>query len=146
MSQDVTFPAVSVLDFTDAEAAFKFFADQGAEIADNEADGIRTLPIVEKIALIDVPFLAVNWRFNEGTNGTFVSVEFMTRDGMTGVFNDGSTGVMAQLSQITETRTEKGHPYPTAGRLVSHGLRVSRYTFLNEKGKEQNAETYYLAF
>lgn len=146
MSQELTTPAVSALDFSTPEQAFAFFARHDAPIDDDITDGVASLTLVQKGTLIAVPFLAVNWRFNDNETGTFVSVEFMSQAGDRGVFNDGGTGVMAQLAAITAERESAGHKFPTSGRLVRKGLRVSRYSFTNEKGKEQQAETYYLAF
>lgn len=146
MSQELTTPAVSALDFTTPAQALAFFASHHAPIDDDITDGVASLTLVQKESLIAVPFLAVNWRFNDNETGTFVSVEFMSQAGERGVFNDGGTGVMAQLAAITAERESAGHKFPRSGRLVRRGLRVSRYTFTNEKGKEQQAETYYLAF
>lgn len=146
MSAEITIPAVSALDFSSPQHALDFFARHGAAIDDDVADGVESLRLVSKDSLLGVPFLAVQWRFNESENGSFASVEFMTNDGTRGVFNDGGSGIARQLETLTAERTATGHKFPQAGRLIRGGLRVSRYTFKNEKGKDQQAETYYLSY
>jgi len=127
--------------------AVKAFTQLGFDVFDKEADGILSLEIWDdKSKLISVPFLILEWRFNTGDIGDFVSVEFMLQDGTKGVFNDGSTGILRQLQQLTLVRTESNHPSPTAGRFVSKGLRVSRYQAEMQDGSMRAAETYYLAY
>ena len=48
--------------------------------------------------------------------------------------------------KLTEARKAAGHPTPQAGRMVRKGLSRSDYKRLDEKGKEQDATTYYLAY
>lgn len=144
------------------DAILAFFADAGINVNDNEADGIKSLDIVDnKDKLIGVPFLIVQWRFNEsdkyknedGTNGTFVSAEIMLTDGTLLVLNDGSTGIARQLRELSDRRIEAGHGMPYAGRAVNKGLRKSEYDLPIEKvvnGKivteDTHGVTYYLDF
>lgn len=119
------------------------FALEGVDVFDDEMDGVFNTPLIkDKDFLRDLPFLITRWRFNtsdeykddEGNDGVFVSVEiaYQTTPGapvQSGVFNDGSTGVMAQLQRITARRLEKGVEWEKAhsGRGVRHGLRRSDY-------------------
>lgn len=142
------------------------FALDGVDVFNDELDGVYNTELIEdKEALRDLPFLITRWRFNasdkykddEGNDGVFVSVEIayqQTPNGpvMTGVFNDGSTGVMAQLQKITANRLEKGLDWEAAhsGRGVRHGLRRSDYqrdtgkTDKNGAPITEAATTYYL--
>lgn len=136
------------------DAILAFFRDAGVNVNDNETDGIKSLDIVDnKDRLIGVPFLIVQWRFNEsekfknddGTNGSFVSAEIMLSDGALLVVNDGSTGIARQLRELSDRRIAAGHAMPYAGRAVNKGLRKSEYdTEVN--GKMQHGVTYYLDF
>ena len=108
----------------------------------------------EKDRLLDVPFVALEWRFNDGkykdpSTGEyrkFVSMTIVTRNeirdhGINGrkwIVNDGSTGIAAQLSDASERSNVWGGVY------FEKGLRVSRYEALVD-GEMQPAETYYLA-
>lgn len=149
------------------DSVVKDFALAGVDPFNDELDGVyNTELITDKETLRDLPFLITRWRFNEsdkykddeGNDGIFVSVEIAyqrTPDGpvMTGVFNDGSTGVMAQLRKITDNRLAKGVEWEAAhsGRGVRHGLRPSVYQRdtgrTNPKTGEpitEQATTYYL--
>jgi hypothetical protein len=144
------------------EQILAFFQDAGINVNDNETDGIKSLDIVDnKDKLIGVPFLIVQWRFNEsekyknddGTNGSFVSAEVMLQDGTLLVLNDGSTGIARQLRELSDRRIAAGHAMPYAGRAVNKGLRKSEYDIPVEKvvgGKivteDTHGVTYYLDF
>jgi len=144
------------------EQILAFFRDAGVNVNDNEGDGIKSLDIVDnKDRLIGVPFLLVQWRFNEsekyknedGTNGQFVSAELMLHDGTLLVLNDGSTGIARQLRELSDRRLASNHPMPYAGRAVNKGLRKSEYDIPVEKvvnGKivteDTHGVTYYLDF
>lgn len=103
----------------------------------------------DKGQLINVPFLVKSWWFTDsdefGREGQFavmrilVSRKVLTPAGETDkvVVTDGSTGIMAQLREITK-KTEK-----TGMLLVRHGLRVSQYTAATDEGPKA-AKTYYL--
>lgn len=117
------------------------FSNEGTDVADDANDGVFNLDLIEdKDFLRGMPFLITRWRFNtsdkfkseDGEAGEFVSVEiaYQTAPGAplaTGVFNDGSTGIMAQLKKITEQRIKNGKGDPYAGRAVRRGLRRSDY-------------------
>src|SRR5215469_10341469 len=50
-----------------------------------------------KDRLIDVPFIILDYRFNLGDQGTFVSMNVMTKGNEKLIVNDGSTGIRDQL-------------------------------------------------
>lgn len=140
------------------------FAESGVNVFDDETDGIYNLELIEdKDFLRGLPFMITRWRFNtsdkfkddEGNDGVFVSVEIAYQTDpngpiRTGVFNDGSSGVCAQLQKITENRKAKGVGDPYAGRAVRKGLRRSDYmrdTGRLDKNNQpimEAATTYYL--
>lgn len=136
----------------------RYFADKGVNVSDNEIDGIKSLSIVDnKDSLIDVSFLILSWKFNPGDYGNeFVSAEIMLRDGSRFVLNDGGTGIAKQLRDLSDYRTEHGHPTPFAGRMISGGLRKSSFWFHAASGQTATkrpegegwapASTYYLDF
>jgi hypothetical protein len=88
-------------------------------------DGFTMLD--NKDALLDVPFIAVQWRFAPGDYGQeFVIMRVLTQSGDKFVVVDGGTGICDQMRQYTQ-RTKR-----TVGMLVPRGLRKSEYT--NEFG------------
>lgn len=142
----------------------KAFQAEGTNGFDDAGDGIFNVELIEdKDFLRDLPFFITRWRFNtsdkfkseDGEAGEFVSVEIAYQTSpeaplQTGVFNDGSTGVMAQLKKITEARLKSGVNDPYAGRAVRRGLRRSDYMRdtgrVDKKGEPimEGATTYYL--
>lgn len=131
---------------TPAEAQ-ALFLSMGFDPNDDDADGIRSIEVVDKDTLVGVPFLALRWQWNESDEygGEFVFVECMKEDGTIVVINDGSTGLFQQLRDLTDHRMQNGHAAPTAGRMVKRGLRRSDYR-VEVNGKEIAASTYYLSF
>jgi len=79
-------------------------------------------------------FLIIDWEFHTGDNGEFVSIRIINPGGEKARINDGSTGIYAQLKQLTERGITRGIHCP-------NGLRVSEYQ--TEDGK--TARTYYIA-
>lgn len=142
------------------------FALAGVDVLNDELDGVYNTDLIkDKDFLRDLPFMITRWRFNEsddykdeeGNNGIFVSVEIAYQMGpnspvQTGVFNDGSSGICAQLQTITQRRLEKGLEWEQAhsGRMVRRGLRRSDYQ--RDTGKRdkndapimESATTFYL--
>lgn len=112
--------------------------------------------LTDKAALVGVPFVIVQWRFNAGKYGEeFVSVEAITKHDEKVIFNDGSTGVARQLRGVTDKRNREGSAFPQAGLIVAGGLSRTDY-FYNEDTRETSsvpmtgkgwapASTYYLA-
>lgn len=124
----------------------EYFSSIGVDVADNETDNIKTVEILkDKSSMIGVPFLIIEWRFAQGDYGDeFVSAECMTREGRRFILNDGGAGIRVQLKKLTAHREAIGHPTPRFGRIVSKGLRVSRYEWEDGDGQKRPAETYYL--
>ena len=92
-------------------------------------------PVVkDKDSLIDVEFLIVEWKFHQGNFGEYAAALILTPDNEKHVLTDGSSGIYAQLKQLT---AETGR---TQGLHAKKGLRRSDYEI---NGKP--ASTYYLA-
>lgn len=93
----------------------------------------------DKSVLVGTPFLIVEWFFYPGDFGEdFVSMKVVTMDGRKFIVNDGSTGITAQLRATSEKRNVYG------GMACRKGLRVSEYTYTNDKGVEVPAATFYI--
>jgi len=90
----------------------------------------------DKSVFVGKPFLVLDWRFivDEKSGREYVNVLIMGANGDKARFNDGSTGVYAQLKEVTE-RVGK------VGLEVRGGLRRSDYV----KEGVGEATTYYLA-
>lgn len=135
--------------------AFALFSDSGINVEESTEylGGNEILNRDEKARLVGVPFFAMSWRFNEGDVGYFVSIEVITDKGEKYIVNDGSTGILLQLSRITKKRVASGHPNPTMGLLCRRGLRVSEYyldvdnniSATPSETHNRKAATYYLA-
>lgn len=96
--------------------------------------------IKDKNLLVGVPFLVLEWKFvvDEKTNREYVNVHIMGGDGRRARFNDGSTGVYAQLKKVSD---EMG----VMGIQVKAGLRRSDYVKDMADGSRNDATTYYLS-
>jgi hypothetical protein len=96
--------------------------------------------ITDKHVLVDVAFLVLEWKFitDEASNREYVNVHIMGADGRRARFNDGSTGVYAQLKKVSE---EMG----VIGIAVKKGLRPSEYTKELPDGSKTKATTFYLS-
>lgn len=95
-------------------------------------DGFTMLD--DKDKLINVPFVALQWRFTPGDFGKqYVIMRVVTESGDKYVITDGGTGLAQQMASFTE-RTKR-----TGGLLVKRGLRKSEYD--NEFG---HGVTHYL--
>jgi hypothetical protein len=93
---------------------------------------------VEKNTLVGKPFAIHEFTIRGGDYGEFVTVFAVTEDGQRIVFSDGSTGIAAQLLKLAKEENVMG------GISVLKGLRVSNYTYKDEKGVDKPAATYYL--
>ena len=100
--------------------------------------------VVDKQTLAGVPFVILEWRFNNGTYGEFVSCLIVTKDGVKAVLNDGSTGVCKELSMVTASRLRNGVANTQSGLIVENGLKRGDYTYTDENGKETPATTWHL--
>jgi hypothetical protein len=100
--------------------------------------------VIEKDKVIGVPFIVMEWRFNEGDFGEFCSAAIVTKNGDKFVINDGSTGIRLQLQMVTAARIAQGKVNPQAGLMVPNGLTVSSYE-TEIDGKMTKARTFYLS-
>lgn len=124
---------------TNPQDALKLAASIDGPVSDLSSvlgTGFRVLD--DKSKLLGVPFLILDWRFNEGDAGEFVSIMLMTETHKF-IINDGSSGIFAQLRNI-----------PVRSYMVNGGLRVSRYKVeitdpKTGEVRQKDAETYYLA-
>lgn len=122
---------------------------------DNLADARAALPVVvsavdvlgdgaefitDKNVLVGSPFLILDWHFivDEKTEREYVNVLIMGTDGSKARFNDGGTGVYAQLSDVSSRMG-------VVGIEVKGGLRRSDYLKEMPNGKKESATTYYLS-
>lgn len=109
--------------------------------------------LADKSLLVGKKFLAVQWKFHDSAEyagNQFVSVYVITADTINGetqfIFNDGSTGVCAQLSALTAKREAENHPNPFGGALIKGGLKLSEYDRVDANGKSLGkGKTYYLS-
>ncbi len=122
-----------------AEEYQQWLISEGANV--ETFDGGSEWDLVgDKADLIGVPFVIAMLRWNDTTDGVFVSVMAFKEDGTKIVFNDGGTGVYQQL----QTYVAK-HKRDT-GIMCPKGLRKSDYMYTDKQtGKERPATTYYIA-
>lgn len=83
---------------------------------------------IDKTLLVNKTIVLVEWHFNSGDWGSFVSAVAVANDGTKGIINDGSTGLHHQLRDISKEQGKFG------GLMVSHGLSVSSYPVCAGKG------------
>lgn len=133
----------AITSFDDALRAL----DTGGIVAESITNYGNGFSVVEnKDTLIGVPFVILDWRFNESgmSDEPFVSLTIVTKNGDKLIVNDGSTGIRAQMQAITRRRAENGN-LSQSGLVVPNGLTVSRYMYADADGKERPAVTYYLS-
>lgn len=97
----------------------------------------------KKDRLVGTPFAILDWAFREGDydkDRGYVSLIVLTKSGEKWIVNDGSTGIYDQMKGIDK----KLGGTPTVIK-VGKGLRKSEYTFVDDKGVEKPATTYYLS-
>lgn len=138
-------------EITDFASAIQMLNDTGV-VAESISDYGTGFTVVDKNRLVDVPFIIVEWRFNEGDykdengeNMHFASAAVVTKNGDKWIINDGGTGVCEQLRSVTRKRVEKKHPTPQNGLMVPAGLVRSDYEFADAKGVMQPGTTFYLS-
>lgn len=114
-------------------------AAHGAVLSSSTVFGDGSEFIKEKDRLVNVPFLILDWHFNmdPATEREYVNVLVMNAAGDKARFNDGSTGVYAQLKKVTEE-------FGVVGIECKFGLRKSEYE-VEINGKKQKASTFYIA-
>ena len=103
----------------------------GVEVAaDVLGNGFAILKDENKYRLVGVPLLFLDWRFNQGDMGEFVSAYVVARneDGTIAkyVLNDGSSGICKTLRTYTDNTGRSG------GLAARHGLRFSDYIYCSE--------------
>jgi len=154
VSTEIAKPTNAPTVFTDSILAKITSFDDATAMLDSTGIALESMSdygtgfsVVDKAKLVGVPFLILEWRFNssELNDDGFVSVAAVTKHNDKVIFNDGSSGVLAQLRMVTEQRTERNHPTPQAGLIVQDGLTKSDYTYTDDKGKSIPATTYYLS-
>lgn len=117
----------------------------GGEVVNAESlgDGFALLDKSQKDTLCGVPFVVLSAVFSEGdykredgSVGTFVSLRIVTKDGRKVIVNDGGSGIHDQIKMLWSMHPE------TVGKPIAcaKGLRKSEYDH-PEHGK---ATTYYL--
>lgn len=146
--QTSLFGDVDLANIDGMQGALDLFSATGVELEDWNDYGTGFV-VTDKAALVGVPLVLLEWRFNEGDFGGFVSAAAVTADGRKVVINDGSTGIREQLEMVTAQRRKRNHPHPQAGLKVMAGLTVSEYETeaVNPKTGETvktRAKTYYL--
>ena len=150
----ISIPATQRLFNDDSLAEISSLSDALAALeghgatAESMADYGNGFSVVDdKRRLVGVPFVILEWRFNDSdmSDLPFVSATAVTQTGEKVIINDGSTGVRDQLLRITKRRLERGHPTPAAGLMVPKGLTESNYTFTDADGKDRPATTFYLS-
>jgi hypothetical protein len=154
-----TFTDDDLRSLTSFDQALALTEQTHGEIVDAERElgnGFRVLDNKDKAKLVGVPVILMDWTFNDGNFGKFVSVYLVSKneDGSIGrwILNDGSTGIAAVLAEYTNKTDRRG------GLLVRGGLRFSEYTYCGEcrhavnpgedmehKSEHGLARTYYLA-
>lgn len=154
-----TFTDDDLRSLTTFDQALALTEQTHGEVVDAERElgnGFRVLDSRDKMKLVGVPILLMDWTFNDGNFGKFVSVYLASRneDGSMGrwILNDGSTGIATMLAEYTQKTDRRG------GLIVRGGLRFSEYTYCAECRQAVNpgedlhhasnhalARTYYLA-
>lgn len=134
-----------------AEALRLMEARTEVAAADEElGDGFQLLD--DKDRLIGIPLIVMEWSFNDGDFGEFVSARIVASFGGDAfgryIINDGSTGFYRQMREFTDDRIERAkvgdfQSDPYAGLVVRKGLRKSTY-MTEVDGKPTQATTYYI--
>lgn len=136
VSKKTETPATSELNWANIKdlAAARAALGEVVNISELLGDGSTFFP--DKAPFVGVPFLVLDWRFiiDEESQREYVNVLIMGANGDKARFNDGSTGIYAQLREISDNVGK-------VGLEVKGGLRRSDYT----KDGVGNATTYYLS-
>lgn len=141
----------SVKSFEDALATVASVSEGVLEQIGDYGNGFIVLK--DKDALVGVPFIVMAWTFHpsefkdENNLPTeFVSAYVVTKNDEKWVLNDGSTGIRDQLAKVTSKRIESGDEVNAfRGLACPQGLSKSEYTYVDDKGREIPAKTYYLS-
>ena len=98
--------------FNDLSALFDA---EGVTVDSLEDYGTGFEVVESKDQLIGKPFIILEWRFNDGDYGVFVSALLVTEDNRKMILNDGSSGIRAQLESVTKRREARGQDQPQRG-------------------------------
>lgn len=111
----------------------------GAVLSSGNLFGDGAEFIKDKNVMVGIPFMILDFRFitDPDTEREYVSVLVMNGAGEKARFNDGSTGIYAQLKQVHAE-------YGVIGITCKNGLRKSDYA-VEIDGKKEKAVTYYLS-
>ena len=135
----VPIKSIAAVDSMTADEFASWLVSENIDVVDFDGGSEWDL-VGDKDILINQDMVIARIRFNETTGGNFVSVcAYTIPDGKKVVFNDGGTGIYKQLS----THVARGKQ--ETGIRCKKGLRVSRYTYVDDKDVERDAATYYLA-
>lgn len=128
--------------FDDALALATAAHGSVVDAANEMGDGFSL--ITDLKPFVGVPVVLLEWTFRDGDFGTYVSIRFVARTQgggvVKGIYNDGSTGIMAQLQKYSEETRRSG------GLATRNGFRVSEYTYDDGKGNTRPASTWYIAY
>jgi hypothetical protein len=112
-----------------------------------EVDVLEGADLLDKSELIGVPFLITGVKTTINSNDVITDwVEGEREDGTSFTFTDSSTGVKAQLDAYLAAKGQGGtiDEWVDVRLVAPKGLRVSKYTIKDERGKPRDAQTYYL--
>lgn len=113
-----------------------------------EAEVLAGVDLKDKAELIGVPFKMTGFKFTVNKDGVaYVYVEFEYEpDGERFMFNDSSSGVRAQVDAYVASKELKINldEWYDVGIVAPRGLRVSRYTVKDGRGRDTESKTYYM--
>lgn len=95
-----------------------------------------------KMQLENVPFYVKAWNFSRDTEtgNPYVILYVVTKNNDMFIITDGSTGIFAQMTELTKKRIAQGHAHPVEHLMVANGLRVSEYALHKENGELRPAK------
>lgn len=111
------------------------------QAADVLGDGFELF--TEKDKLIGLPLIFVTWQFSPGKYGedfctARVMAQFGKNDVRKYIINDGSTGICAQLREMTDKNAGAKMLF------APKGLRKSEYEYTESDGSRKPATTHYI--
>jgi hypothetical protein len=134
--------SIRAVDDMDTTEYLSWLESEGVTLEEFDGGGQWEL-LKEKDELIDVSFIIAKVRFNDNEKGKFASVCCYLDGGRKVIFNDGGSGVYAQLQRWTEKNNRD------TGIACPKGLRRSDYFYDEEQPDgttvKRPAKTYYLA-
>jgi hypothetical protein len=132
----------AIRSFDDLQALVESRPDIVVANASDFGTGFSILDTKDKASLVGEYLAILDWRFNNGDQGEFVSAEVLVRNGNRKfVLNDGSTGICQQLKDIQHANGGE-----TCLLIVPRGLRVSEYDYVDAGGNTSKARTYYIDY